>query len=172
MPSTSKLRVISIVQKELCRRGKYKQRTDLPRTKPTRTRERKKKGSRRPARGTFYCMRERATFSTRSYRDMQRRHIDCYMTISNWYMRDVIRIHLLPRLAEDSKRSEIGHLRGQKTCTTTRRRVVPQVIINDFLAVTEKCIIDCVRTRETLKPPKFEDKKISVPSSLNTNFSA
>lgn len=67
-------------------------------------------------------------------------------------MCDVIRIHLLPRLAEDSKRSEIGHLREQKTCTTTRTTRRLLVIINNFLAV------GCIQTQEILKSPNLRIK--------------
>lgn len=57
------------------------------------------------------------------YRIIEKRHIDWYMAAASWYMLDVICIHLLPRLAEDSKRFKMGHLnwRGGEICTTKGR---------------------------------------------------
>lgn len=90
---------------------------------------------------------------------MQEAHIDCYMIISNWYIYNVIRIHLLLDLAENSKRSEMDHLRGKKTCTTTRHSL--SKILKHLLKDTLSIIISrntenlCLKKKRIRQPNIF-----------------
>lgn len=63
------------------------------------------------------------------YRIIEKRHIDWYMAAASWYMLDVICIHLLPRLAEDSKRFKMGHLNWGEGGGHVQQRDVSEVAV-------------------------------------------